>query len=53
MPGERDPATVATAVATAAAHDGVARTSIDHPVQQLTDAMWPPSLINGQPVLRL
>ena len=33
-------ATVAIAVATAAARDGVARTTIDNPVQQVTDAMW-------------
>ena len=33
-------ATVATAVATTAARDGVARTTIDNPVQQVTDAMW-------------
>jgi malate dehydrogenase (oxaloacetate-decarboxylating) len=33
-------ATVATAVATAAARDGVARSTVDNPVQQVTDAMW-------------
>ena len=33
-------ATVAIAVATAAARDGVARTTVDNPVQQVTDAMW-------------
>jgi malate dehydrogenase (oxaloacetate-decarboxylating) len=33
-------ATVATAVATAAARDGVARTTIDKPVEQVTNAMW-------------
>jgi malate dehydrogenase (oxaloacetate-decarboxylating) len=33
-------ATVAAAVATAAARDGVARSTIDNPVQQVTDAMW-------------
>ena len=33
-------ATVATAVAAAAARDGVARSTVDNPVQQVTDAMW-------------
>ena len=33
-------AAVAIAVATTATRDGVARTTVDHPVQQVTDAMW-------------
>ena len=33
-------AAVAIAVATTAARDGVARITVDHPVQQVTDAMW-------------
>jgi malate dehydrogenase (oxaloacetate-decarboxylating) len=33
-------ATVATAVATAAAADGAARTTLNNPVQQVTEAMW-------------